>query len=295
MKNLKYKVILSILFILVIFTLFAFQSIYAAEAKIYITPTNPRVGDTFSVRAEITGNDAYSINIINLDESTNLEYITMDLEKKASGTTPLKGFVEAKYKVKEYGTGWISLKYKIESATLVNKKLDLGKITSKTFEKKVDVKIVPDVTGIEKIDKKYEVTDNDVNIRPHPSTTYSSLGVYQKGKEVDVTGKSGDWFEFTYKDAKAYIHKNFVKEIIKEDEIIEQAEEEIIEDDEEEITDPLVLDPRQPKNRIPSLIITALIIGAALIAALIYLFKQGPENNKEQDLKYGKQNDEERF
>ncbi len=295
--NKKYKIIFFIILLLTILIFFSSHKVYAANAKVSVTPTNPRVGDTITVKAEITGNDCYSIHFTNLDESTNLEYISMDSQKKASGTTPLTGSIQAKYRVKSAGDAWISLKLKIESAKLKDKKLDLDNIVSNIVDKKIDIKIVPAATNVEEMEAKFEVTDNDVNIRPHPSTTYSVLGVYSKGKVINVTGKAGEWYQFTYENSEAYMHKDYLKEIKEENEVVEEPKKEVIELDDqeeerEEIKDPKVKDPRDQKDNTMALIIVALLIGGGILAALIYLFKQGKDDDN--DLKYGKQKDDEK-
>lgn len=147
------------------------------------------------------------------------------------------------------------------------------------------------------MEAKFEVTDNDVNIRPHPSTTYSVLGVYSKGKVINVTGKAGEWYQFTYENSEAYMHKDYLKEIKEENEVVEEPKKEVIELDDqeeerEEIKDPKVKDPRDQKDNTMALIIVALLIGGGILAALIYLFKQGKDDDN--DLKYGKQKDDEK-
>lgn len=296
-KNMRYKLIIFILTIITLFIFFNSQKVYAATAKVSISPKNPRVGDTVTVKTEISGTDAYSIHFIKLEESSNLEYISMDSQKKAEGTTPLTGDIKATYKVKEGGVAWISLEYKIESASLVDKKLNLDSITSKTFEEKIDVKIVPSATNVQPLNATFEVTDNDVNIRPHPSTTYSSIGSYKKGKQINVTGLTGDWYQFKFDLADAYISKDFVKEIKTEAEIIEEptdikTDDNIQEEIVEEVKDPKVKDPKDTSSNTTVLIIVAVIIAAGIIAALVYLFKQGKEK-KDDEPKYGMQNIEE--
>ncbi len=294
-KSMKYKLIIYFLAIITLYSFFNSQKVYAATAKVSISPSNPRVGDTFTVNTEIIGNDAYSIHFINLDESSNLEYISMDSQKKASGTTPLTGGITATYKVNEGGEGWISLEYKIESASLVNKNLNLDKITSETFEEKISVNIIPNVKNVKALNAKFEVTDDDVNIRPHPSTTYSSIGSYKKGKQIDVTGMVGDWYQFKYDSSDAYISKDFLKEIKDESKTTESENDKKKDDktqeenNEEEKKDSNVRDPRDINNNTTMFILIALVIGAGIVVALVYLLKQG-KDNKDDEPKYGMQN-----
>lgn len=297
-ENKKFKIIIFIFFLFAMLIFLNVNKVYAADAKITITPKNPRVGDTITLKAEITGKDCYSIGFIKLDESSNLEYISMDSQKKASGTTPLTGFIQAKHKVKDEGDAWINVKLKVESAPLIKKELDTEKITSNTFEKKLEIKVVPKTTGVEEFTGKFEVTENGINIRPNPSTTYGPLGVINKGKEIEATGKKGEWYQFTYLDNDAYLHKDYLKAVKEEEEeVVEETDkvEPEIEKEEvhEEVKDPNVRDPKDYKDNTLTLVIIALIVGVGIISALIFLFKQGKEDKEEDNLKYGKQNIEE--
>lgn len=269
-----------------------FNKVYAADAKLVSIPRNPRVGDTFTLRVNITGTDCYSISFVNLNESSNIEYVSMDSEKKAKGTTPLTGYIQAKYKVLSYGTTEISAEIKIKSAPLVDKKLDLDNITEKVVTKKLTIVLVPEVKNVTKITGKYEVTDNEVNIRPHPSTKYSSLGIYNKGKVIDVIGKTGDWYQFKYNSKDAYMHKDYLKEIVEEieevvsedntlteTEEVEEVEQEAILEEPEEI----VKDPKEAKDNTIILVILALIVAIAIIIAIIYLIRQGRDYEYDDD------------
>lgn len=280
------KKIIPLILIIILLVLLNFlcNNVYAADVKIVCEPKNPRVGDTFVIKVNIVGSDCYSIAFINLDESSNLEYISMDSEKKASGTTPLTGYIQAKYKVKNEGEAYINAKLKIKSASLSNKKLNLDNITEKTVDKKITIDIIEKVKNINEITGKFEVTDDSVNIRPHPSTKYSSLGVYNKGKVIEVTGKTGDWYQFKYNDSEAYMHKDYLKEISIEEKKEEDKEikEDIVKKEIEEVQDSKVKDPREAKDNTTFLIVFAIIIAIVIVIAIIYLLKQG-KTDKEED------------
>lgn len=292
----KKRIILITVLVFVILLIYdlLFNNIYAADIKLEIKPRNPIIGTKFSLNATITGNDCYSIAFLNLNESSNLEYISMDAKKTAKGDTPLTGLIKAEYKVKESGDAWIDVKLEIESATLKNKKLDTNSITSKIIEKRIKVEITPEASNVDVVSGKFQVTDNDVNIRPHPSTKYSSLGVYNKGKIIEVTGKSGDWYQFKYNNMNAYMHKDYLKEIVEtpKQETEELKEELKSESETEETTDPKVKDPKEQSGSSAGLIIFAIFIAIAIIIVIIYLIKSRPKDDEYYDEDYDEDYDE---
>ena len=57
------------------------------------------------------------------------------------------------------------------------------------------------------------ITASVLNIRSGPSTSYSILGQFKKGNEVNITklNYSSNWHQILYKDSVAYIHSSYVK------------------------------------------------------------------------------------
>lgn len=290
--NIIIKILLLVVLFLKIFAFLDLNNVFAADVKLECIPKNPRIGETFTVRVNITGSDCYSIGFTNLDESSNLEYISMDSEKTAEETTPLTGYIQAKFKVKDDGDAWVEAKLKIKSASLIDKKLDLNNITETVIDKKILISIIPKVKNIIEITGKYKVTENSVNIRPYPSTKYSSLGVYNKDKIIDIIGKSGDWYQFKYNNSDAFMHKDYLKELKEEneenEEIVKEEKDEVVVEDNnivkiEENKYFEVKDPREKKDNTVVLIIFAVIVAIGIIIAIVFLLKQGKIDNDEYD------------
>lgn len=55
------------------------------------------------------------------------------------------------------------------------------------------------------------ITGNSVRMRSGPGTSYSVIGYYNKGIQVNVTGQTGSWYAVTYKGLKGYISADYVK------------------------------------------------------------------------------------
>lgn len=294
LKNNKIKY----LFILILFTLvfsilnIYINNVYAAGAKLVLSPQNPRVGDTVVLKAIITGNNAYSIAFTNIDESNALEYISMDDKKVSQDELPITGEVQAKFKVLSANDVWIDAKVKVESGPIKNKKIDVSNLSSANIERRVNITVVPEAKDVEEMTAKYKVTDNGVNIRPYPSTKYSSLGVYNKDKVIDVTGKSGDWYQFTYSGKKAYMHKDFLKLVPEEkkEEPVETEQTDVEEETQEEVKDPNIRDPKDQADNSTFLIILAILLSAGIIAAIVILVRGKDANEDDSYVKQDKEN-----
>ncbi len=57
--------------------------------------------------------------------------------------------------------------------------------------------------------KYIRCTGESVNIRSGAGTSYSALGVAEKGTVYAITGKTGSWYEIGYKNKKAYIYASY--------------------------------------------------------------------------------------
>ncbi|MDD4843126.1 MAG: SH3 domain-containing protein [Anaerotignum sp.] len=53
-------------------------------------------------------------------------------------------------------------------------------------------------------------TGNDVNVRKSPSADGDILGQLAEGKEVIVTGQSGDWYRISYDGQSGYVNKDYI-------------------------------------------------------------------------------------
>lgn len=56
------------------------------------------------------------------------------------------------------------------------------------------------------------VTGDQVNIRTGPGTEYEAIGSANRGMQLAVTGKSGNWYEVQYNGSTAYIIADYVTE-----------------------------------------------------------------------------------
>ena len=61
------------------------------------------------------------------------------------------------------------------------------------------------------MDKIGTISGNGVRMRSGPGTSYSVVGYYNKGIQVNVTGQTGNWYAVTYKGLKGYISADYVK------------------------------------------------------------------------------------
>ncbi len=64
---------------------------------------------------------------------------------------------------------------------------------------------------VEKMDKVGIVTGNGVRMRSGAGTSYSTIGYYNKGIQVKVTGKTGSWYAVTYNGLSGYMSANYIK------------------------------------------------------------------------------------
>lgn len=63
----------------------------------------------------------------------------------------------------------------------------------------------------EKMDETGTVTGSSVRLRSGPGTSYSTLGYYSTGTQVDITGKTGNWYAVTISGKKGYMSADYVK------------------------------------------------------------------------------------
>lgn len=281
-KDIIKKIIYVISLVFIIFLVLSINKSFAADIKMEVSPKNPKVGDTIEIKVNAVGNDVYSLSFQNLDESSNLTYVDMDSIKKTSNSSPFTGSIKATYKIDKSGETWVKADVKVEYAEVKNKKLDLDNIQFKNIERKLDIDLIPDVEDIEEMEAKFKLTDNEVNIRPHPSTKYSSIGYKSKNDVLDVTGKKGEWYQFKYNDGFGYIHSDFLEEI-KEDNEEDNKKSDILETEEEieeEVRDPKVKDPKDVKDNTNFLIVLSVLLSIGITISIIYLVK---ESNKEED------------
>ena len=64
---------------------------------------------------------------------------------------------------------------------------------------------------VDKIDGKIgTVTGNGVRMRSGPGTSYSVVGYYNRGVQLTVTGKSGDWYQVSSGSVTGYMSANYI-------------------------------------------------------------------------------------
>lgn len=66
-------------------------------------------------------------------------------------------------------------------------------------------------TTVEKMDKIGIVTGNGVRMRSGAGTSYSTIGYYNKGIQVNVTGKTGNWYAVSYNGLKGYMSADYIR------------------------------------------------------------------------------------
>lgn len=54
------------------------------------------------------------------------------------------------------------------------------------------------------------ITSDSVNFRSGPSTSYSSIGKFNKGDKVEYLGESGSWIKVKYSSKTGYVYGNYV-------------------------------------------------------------------------------------
>ena len=64
---------------------------------------------------------------------------------------------------------------------------------------------------VEKMDNIGIVTGNGVRMRSGAGTSYSVIGYYNKGIQVQVTGKTGSWYAVSYNGLSGYMSSDYVK------------------------------------------------------------------------------------
>lgn len=75
------------------------------------------------------------------------------------------------------------------------------------------IKIVSTASSasLEKMDKIGIVTGDGVRMRSGAGTSYSTIGYYNKGIQVKVTGKTGSWYAVSYNGLSGYMSADYVK------------------------------------------------------------------------------------
>ena len=64
---------------------------------------------------------------------------------------------------------------------------------------------------VDKIDGKIgTVTGNGVRMRSGPGTSYSVVGYYNRGVQLTVTGKSGDWYQVSSGSVTGYMSASYI-------------------------------------------------------------------------------------
>ena len=58
---------------------------------------------------------------------------------------------------------------------------------------------------------KGRVTTDRLNVRSHPSTEASIVGVINLGMVVNIVDEDGDWLETRFNDQAGYVHKNYIE------------------------------------------------------------------------------------
>ena len=64
---------------------------------------------------------------------------------------------------------------------------------------------------LDKMDKIGIVTGDGVRMRSGAGTSYSTIGYYNKGIQVKVTGKTGSWYAVSYNGLSGYMSADYVK------------------------------------------------------------------------------------
>ena len=59
----------------------------------------------------------------------------------------------------------------------------------------------------------YRVTSGTVNVRAGAGTNYAKLDTLQRGDEVTVVGKTGNWARIAYGGAQAFVSLSYLKEV----------------------------------------------------------------------------------
>lgn len=63
----------------------------------------------------------------------------------------------------------------------------------------------------ETMDETGTVNGSSVRLRSGPGTSYSTLGYYDSGTKVEITGKTGNWYAVTINGTKGYMYSDYVK------------------------------------------------------------------------------------
>ena len=54
------------------------------------------------------------------------------------------------------------------------------------------------------------ITANGVRMRSGPGTSYATIGYYNRGTQMNITGKSGNWYAVSYNGLKGYVSADYM-------------------------------------------------------------------------------------
>lgn len=66
-------------------------------------------------------------------------------------------------------------------------------------------------TAEQSLDGVGTITANSVRMRGGPGTSYAIIGYYNKGTQMKITGKTGNWYAVTYGGLKGYVSSDYMK------------------------------------------------------------------------------------
>lgn len=138
---------------------------------------------------------------IETDESDWADAITLGSTESTSSTTGSTGTTES---TGSSTTG--STKSSASSATTTASKTTSR--SSATATSKTTVKTTG-TTGTADISVGY-VNASTLHVRSGPGSSYESIGGLQRGDQVTVTGRSGDWYVIRFGDTEAYVSAQYI-------------------------------------------------------------------------------------
>ena len=108
------------------------------------------------------------------------------------------------YTVSAKSGDWYKITYKGVTAYINSSYLSLGSGSSSSggSTSAPETQSGTQTTGV--------ITGSYVNLRSGPSTSYASLGTYNNGTKMTITGQSGDWYAVTYNGVKGYVYKQYL-------------------------------------------------------------------------------------
>lgn len=89
--------------------------------------------------------------------------------------------------------------------------VNVGGLYGYVFADFVDIGTTSTTPNVDKMDNKVgTVTGNGVRVRSGPGTNYSIVAYYNKGVQLTVTGKSGDWYQVKSGSLTGYISASYI-------------------------------------------------------------------------------------